>query len=42
MVGKACEHILDMPQMEIKRCVVENMDPEKCKQKVQFIPLRGS
>ena len=42
LVGKACEHIMDMPQMEVKRCVADRMSEDKCKQAVEFIPLRGA
>ena len=42
LMGDACERIMDMPEMEIKRCVVEGMSEAKCKKKVEFLPLRGS
>ena len=42
LVGDVCERIMDMPEMTVKRCVVEGMDEAKCKSKVSFTPLRGS
>ena len=39
LAGDACELITGMPQMEIKRCVVEGMTEDVCKKKVVFLPL---
>lgn len=39
LAGDACNLIMDMPKMEVKRCVVEGMDEAVCKKKVIFIPL---
>ena len=41
-VGETCKHILEMPKVTIKRCVVEKMTEAECKKRVEFIPLRGS
>jgi len=40
LLGTACEHILDTPEIEIKACEAEGMEPDACKKKVIFIPLR--
>ena len=40
LLGKACEHILDTPEIKINACDVEGMETEACKKKVVFIPLR--
>lgn len=41
LVGDMCAQVMEMPQMEIKRCVIEGMDEAKCKKKVTFLPLKG-
>ena len=41
LMGEACEHILDMPEITIKTCRVPEMSEAKCKKKVEFLPLRG-
>ena len=42
LIGEECERIMDMPQMQVKRCVVEKMSEAECIKRVEFIPLRGS
>lgn len=41
LIGTACEQILDMPEITIKKCVVEEMSEANCKKKFEFLPLRG-
>ncbi len=41
LMGRACETILDMPEMTINACKVEDMKEATCKKKVEFLPLRG-
>ena len=42
LMGETCAHIMEMPEVQINRCVVENMEENTCKKKVEFLPLRGS
>ena len=39
LVGEACQSIMEMPDLEIKRCVIEGVPEDKCKSKVSFLPL---
>jgi len=41
LMGDACEHIMDMPEMTIKTCKIADMEEAACKKKVEFLPLRG-
>lgn len=41
LLGESCEHILDMPEITIKKCQVENMEEKTCKKKFEFVPLRN-
>ena len=41
LLGDACERILDMPEVTINKCQVEDMDEKTCKKKFEFVPLRG-
>ena len=42
LVGESCALIMDMPQLEVKLCVVEGLSEDRCKEKVSFLPLRES
>lgn len=39
LVGKACEQILQIPQMTIDACVAPPLQGKACESKVQFIPI---
>ncbi len=41
LMGDACDHIMDMPEMTITACQIEDMEEAACKKKVEFLPLRG-
>ena len=41
LVGTACEHIMDMPEITFKKCVVEGLSEKACWKKFEFLPLRG-
>lgn len=40
LMGTSCNVIANMPQINIKRCVIEDMEEEKCKKRVVFEPIR--
>lgn len=37
--GTACEHILEMPQMEVTGCQIGTLSEKDCKSRVQYIPF---
>lgn len=39
LVDEACDYIMGMPEMEVTRCVVENMTEKNCIKRVVFLPL---
>ncbi len=40
LVGTACEVLMDVPQIDIKKCEVPEMEEVACKRRVTFVPLR--
>ena len=39
LVGAACQSIMDMPELEVKKCVIDGIPEDKCKSSVSFLPL---
>ncbi len=40
LLGTACEVIMEMPAVEVKKCQVPEMEENACKKRVVFVPLR--